>query len=370
LLPLCFAAFLVFGAVLVLVGANQADLARDLGLDLARSGLLGSTLAGGLGVGIVAAGPLFDRYPRRPLFVGSLLLAGVALLTVDREMPYARWLVHVAATGLGIGVYDTLVSAAVVQRYRERAARPMAFVHSAATLGAMLCPLLVGWLAARGHWAASFHWIGWGHLAIAAWASAVPFPAPDGSRSRSERPRRRVVSTALLPFALIAFAYVGVESGVTIFAVPYAGDALALAPERGRLAISAFWLGLLLGRLAVITARGVLDARLLVAAGVAGGAALLTGTALQLSWIEALLFAVGSVLGCVYPLMIALTGQRFPEASGTAAGLAGGAGALGGFAIPWLTGAIGDAFGVALAFGSLALWSAAIAAAAATARRG
>jgi MFS family permease len=69
-LPLCFCAFLAFGAVLVLLGANQASLAAELGLDLARSGLLASALAAGLGAGVVIAGPLFDRYPRRPLFVG------------------------------------------------------------------------------------------------------------------------------------------------------------------------------------------------------------------------------------------------------------------------------------------------------------
>src|SRR5262245_36137825 len=79
-LPLCFCAFLAFGVVLVLVGANEASLAAQLGLDLARSGLLASSLALGLGAGVVIAGPLFDRYPRRPLFVASTLLAAVALL--------------------------------------------------------------------------------------------------------------------------------------------------------------------------------------------------------------------------------------------------------------------------------------------------
>jgi MFS family permease len=55
-LPLCFSAFLAFGAVLVLLGANQASLAAELGLDLAQSGLLASALALGLGAGVVIAG--------------------------------------------------------------------------------------------------------------------------------------------------------------------------------------------------------------------------------------------------------------------------------------------------------------------------
>jgi predicted MFS family arabinose efflux permease len=68
---LAFAAFLLFGVMLVLVGANQAELARDLELDLAGSGLLVSLLSVGLGVGVLGAGPLVDRLPRRPLFVGA-----------------------------------------------------------------------------------------------------------------------------------------------------------------------------------------------------------------------------------------------------------------------------------------------------------
>jgi nitrate/nitrite transporter NarK len=67
--------------------------------------------------------------------------------------------------------------------------------------------------------------------------------------------------------------------------------------------------------------------------------------------------------------MIALAGQAWPAARGTAAGLAAGAGALGGVAVPWVTGVAGDAAGITLAVGSLALWCGAIAVAAVWARR-
>ena len=279
MLALCFCAFLAFGAVLVLLGANQASLAAELGLDLARSGLLASALALGLGAGVVIAGPLFDRYPRRPLFVGSALLAAAALLGVEREMSYARWLVHAAAAGAGIGLYDTLINAVVVQSYRERAARPMLAVHSAATIGAMLCPPLVGWIASAHHFTASFAAAGWAHVAIAVWAACVPLPAPEPRGATPDGGAGRALALApLLPLAAVAFAYVGVESSVTMFAVPYASGALGLDAARGQRAIGAFWLGLLVGRLAVLAVRGALDARILVAAG-ASAAALVAASA-------------------------------------------------------------------------------------------
>ena len=362
MLALGFSAFLAFGVLLVLVGANQADLARDLDLDLARSGLLVSSLALGIGIGVVGAGPIFDRYPRRPLFVASTLLVAIALLSVDASMGFGRARVHLLLAGVGAGAYDTLISALVIERYRERSAKPMSAVHAGATLGAVLGPLAAGWIAARHHWAASFHWTGAAHLALAVVALFTRLPAP----SRLHRAGPRVFSPALIPFAWIAFAYVGVEAAMTAFAVPYATGAAQLAAARGRTAISAFWFGLLVGRVAVLGLRGSPGAGLLLAAGVAGSAAIAAGIGLAGNAVEVVFGAVGLALGSVFPLMIALTGQRFPHARGTSAGLAAGAGALGGFCIPWLTGAIGDRVGVAVAVASLALWCLTVAAAAAS----
>lgn len=362
-----FVSFVGFGLVLVLVGANQADLQRDLGLSLAQSGLLASALSAGLGVGVVAAGPLFDRFPRRPLFVGSMLLAAGALLSVERGMAFSRWLLHLALAGAGIGAYDTLLNATVVQRFRERAARPMSVLHAAATLGAVGGPLLAGLLASRGQWIASFHWAGAAHIALAGAALAVPLPAPE--RAPAGAPDRAgPLSPGLLPYATIAFAYVGIESGLTVFAVPYAGH-LGLSAARGGVAISALWLGLLAGRLGVASLFRALDARTLSRAGAAGALVLVAGTLFPVHQVVATLFLAGVALGCVYPLMIALTGQAFPHARGAATGYAAGAGAVGGFAIPWLTGAVGDAGGVAVSVASLAGWSALVSLAALAARR-
>jgi len=368
LFALCLASFACFGLVLVLIGANQAEIAADLGLDLAQSGLLASALAAGLGVGVVGAGPLFDRAPRRPLFVASMLLAATALLGVDPGVSYPRLLLHFGAIGVGIGAYDTFISALIVERHREHAARPMVIVHAAATLGAMVGPLLFGLLTETRHWTASFWWTGAAHLAIAALALCVGFPRPmhrSGTRTAARTdPRLRAIlrSRAILPFAVIAFAYVGVEACMTLFAVPYARASLELPEALGRAAISGFWCGLLLGRLAVAALPGRIGPGLLVGAGILAGACLTAGVASESPHVVALFGLTGGVLGGVFPVMIALVGHQFPGAPGTAAGLAAGAGALGGLLVPWLTGWLGDAFGIAVALGSLGIWSLAIAA--------
>jgi fucose permease len=374
-LTLCTAAFFWFGVCLVLVGANQAEIAGALDLDLAQSGMLGAALAGGIGVGVVGAGPLFDRQPRRPLFVASTALAGLALLTVDATAGFPQLLVSLALAGLGLGAYDTFINALVVERFGAAAPRPMAIVHAGATAGAIAGPLAVEWLAAGHPWSRSFQGAGLAHLVLAAAACTARFPAPPrradpGDTGASPAGLTAVLrSPSLLPFAAVAFAYVGVEGALTLFAVPYVGDAGNLPESLGRTTISALWAGLLVGRLAsapVVAGRGrevLLLAGPLAAAVI--GAGVLAGAGLA----AATFGLAGLCLGCVYPVMISLAGHRFPGAPGTAAGLAAGAGAVGGFAIPWLTGAVGDAAGIAAAVATLACWCAAIGVAAAAISR-
>ena len=44
----------------------------------------------------------------------GMLVAAAALLSMQRDMDFDRWLVHLAFVGVGIGAYDTLLNAAVV----------------------------------------------------------------------------------------------------------------------------------------------------------------------------------------------------------------------------------------------------------------
>jgi len=360
LLAFCAASYFLFGIVLVLLGAMQADMARDLQLDLAQSGLLVSFLMLGLGIGVVAGGPLFDRCPRRPAFVGAMLLAGASLLCMGPELRFPLWLLLIALAGVGAGMYETLVIGLVTERYAMRSVRVLAAMHACVTAGAVSGPAMVDWIATRFHWSANFTGLGVGHVALAAAALIAPLP----SRVQSARPRAEagdsLFSVAFLPFAVMFFAYIGIETSLTIFAIPFATGALSLDPQRGRAAISALWLGMLLARLALAALRGSRGVRSLVA--FSSLAALTVAAAAISRWssIELFYLVSGVTIGAIFPLLVALTAQRFPHARGTSAGLAIGVGSIGGFAVPWLTGALGDAVGVTAAIGSLAVWPALI----------
>jgi len=364
---LALLAFVVFGCLLVLVGANQAALAETLDLDLAATGLLGALLSLGIAAGVLASGPLVDRYPRRPLFAAASLIAAVALASVHGGISFAGFAVALCVAGFCAGVWEVVLNTGIAEEHGASSARPLSLVHAGATAGAVVGAPLIAWSAAQAGFPMSFRGVAAGFVLFGIWGALAPL---DAHRAKRETKRSGAgIDAGIVPYAGIAACYVGVETAVTLFAVPWARDGLGLEPSRGVFAISVFWLGLLVGRVGLFAQRGVAGHRLLVAAGLSGALVLAVGAGLRLPAPEWIVGGVGLSLSIVFPVFVSLATQRFPDAPGTATGVAVGAGALGGFAVPWLTGRLGDAVGIEWAFASLAIWSLALAGFALSARR-
>jgi MFS family permease len=362
------ATFVGFGGLLVLLGTTQEALAESLGLGLADTGQLAAALSLGLAVGVAGAGPLVDRAARRPLFVAANLLAGATLSLADAGWGRPGIAIAVATVGLAAGALETLMNAAIADRYAERAARPLAGVHVGVNLGAVAAPPLLGALAAASGWPGAFRALGALFLLVAALGTLVPLPRPRGHAARVAG--GRLPLGALLPLGLVAACYVGLETALTVFAVPYARDGLGLEPGAGIAAISGLWLGIGGGRVLLALWRSPVDARHLAAAGFTGALVLAGMVALRVEPLPLAMAAFGLCIGGVFPLLMALAAQRAPTAAGTAAGLVAGCGAAGGLAVPWLTGALGDAAGPTTAVASLAAWCLAVGGLALLARRG
>jgi fucose permease len=350
----------VFGAALVLPGAAQPALAAALGLDLAASGLVASALSIGLGAGVVAGGPLADRLPRRPLFAGAAGLAALAALALPAFPSFAGALAATAGIGLGAGIYETLLNAAVPERRPEAAAARLSLLHAGATLGAALGAPALGALAGASGHGAAYAALGAGLAAVALLGLAVRFPAPPAAHRGA---RGGALSlAALVPWMAGAFAYVGIETALSVFAVPHATGA-GYAPERGMRALSGLWLGLLIARIAFAALRRPARRAQLRVAGGAGALALAAGAVLPLPP-EASLGAAGLGLGVVFPLLVSFAGDAAPASRATAVGVVVAAGSLGGFLVPWAAGALGDRFGTGASLALLAALALAIALAA------
>jgi fucose permease len=350
-------AFLVFGVALVLPGAAQPALAMALDLDLAASGLVASALSLGLGVGVLLGGPLSDRVRGKPLFAAAAGLAACSGLALAGGGTFAAVLAATAGIGLGAGIYETFLNAAVVARAPESAASRLSLIHAFATLGAGLGAPILGLIASRHGFPGAYAVLGAAFAAIAASAVAIRVSLPGKDDRSREGPRgegQRRPLTSLWGLAAVSFAYVGLETALSVFAAPHA-EGLGLDPARGMRALSAFWVGLFVSRVGFAMLRRPARPGQLRLAGLAGGLALLA-TAFIPAFVPELGFlAVGLGLGIVFPLVVALAGEVWPARRATAVGLVVGAGSLGGFAVPWAAGMVGDIYGPASAVASLAV---------------
>ena len=318
------------------------------------------------------AGPLVDRWPRRPLFVGACASVAAACLGLGPETEFRGLLASTVVIGFGAGFYETVLNALIVETHADAAPRRLVFIHSAATLSAALTPLffdalrhpgqVFAALALRGlpdlAWHDTFRFAGALHLLLIAAAWRVPMPSTR-REARASTSGPELVSedrVAFVAICLATFAYVGVESALTLFVSDHARTDLGLDASRAARTISGFWSGLLIGRLAV---------GLAPRAPGAGTTALLAAiasaivVAFGLGWLsppELAMAGAGFFLGGVFPVMIGLAGRALPRNAGLAVGLAGGLGSLGGFVVPWITGWIASSGGLPGAIASLSAW--------------
>jgi len=353
LAPLSWFAFFVFGVVLVLPGASQPALARDLGLGLAASGGLASFLSLGLGLGVIGAGPLVDRVPRRPFFCAAAILAAVALIGLpgwDGAAAGAAFLA-MAAVGFGAGGFETVLNTVVPERDPARAAARLAVAHSAATAGAAIgAAVVAGGIALLG-WRGAWAGLGFALVGVAAAGALVRMPKPVPPEAPASA--RAGLLPAVVPFAVASAAYVGMESSLTVF-LPAFVRAGGGSAAQGALAISAFWAGLFFSRLGFAAWRPARERRVLAVGTLLGAALLLSAPAMggvAVVWAA----GVGILLGPVFPLLVARGGARFAHARGTATGWVVGAGSLGGVLVPWFAGLGAERVGVSWAIAGVGL---------------
>lgn len=355
----------------MLIGANQAELSASLQIDLAQTGLLTAMLSTGLGLGILTGGKLVNHKRRRSIFLFFSAVIGISLLSVDEVMSYQRAIAHIFFVGVGAGTCMTFLNTMASEHYHERAARALAILHAAVTIGAITGPFAVRWITQEHPWSTSFHLTGALILLISLWATVAPFPEPHPKAlPRDEDDDDQInLFPAILPLALIGLCYVGIETVFVTFAVPFANDSLGQSTWHGQAGISIYWVGVLLGRLGILVLRGEFGSRALLWSGCAALTCSLGAFLLHPLPIEITTFAMGLSLGCTYPVLIAYAGYTFAHRRARAIATVSFCGSLGGFTIPWLTGFIGDTRGMDMAGISMIFWFLILCGAAFTAHR-
>ena len=336
------------------------SMARDLGLDYAAQGLVFSAPMWSFAVSLVVAA-LADRIGfRAPLLVAcAIQAAGWFLMAEVRTFHEA--LAAAVAVGVGGSILDPLLTPIICAVYPERRARMANFLHAFYCVG-LVCVALgaAAWQPAGLGWRGTFRLLGVLCVPYGLAMAALTLPSqahrgPERLKSRVlvRRPVFWLVAAALF---LAAATEIGPANWLPTFVQ---GLAPADAADRG------LWAGVGLALFGLTMATGRLAASALVTrAGVhrllawAAAACMLCLAAVALPWGTAFRIACLAVVGlgvaCFWPTLLAMAGDRFPQAGTSMFSVLSAVGGAGCAAAPVAVGLVGGATGN-LAWGIAAL---------------
>ncbi|WP_407345276.1 MFS transporter [Pengzhenrongella phosphoraccumulans] len=352
---LSYAAFILVGLSAGVGGVLLPAQIRDYDIDMATIGLTFFTFSAGFFLAGASTGALIGRLGTRlALLLGCAGYLVAALITAARPSFVVLVVVQVLA-GYGMGVLESVLN--VYLSGLPSATVLLNRLHAFFGVGALLGPLLAAWMLRSVPWTAVY-------LVLAALTAAllvgfaVALPGRHESAPRPavrSSPRDGLLAQALRrPAVMLAAAflsvYVGLEVSLGNWAYTY------LVEDQGRLAlaagyaVSAYWLGLTAGRFVIspLAGRlGVTPRRMMLGClvGVVGATALTWAVPGPL--VGAGFALVGFFLGPLFPTAMALVPDLAPPALvPTAIGALNAVSVVGGAALPWLAGAIGQGVGI------------------------
>lgn len=318
------------------------------GLSQEQLGRLGACTFGGLVVGILATGPLADRLGAKPFVLLGNALIALSLLGAALATGYAWLGIALFCLGLGSGILDMVLSPVVAALNPERRSAAMNWLHSFYCVGAVFT-ILVGTLALRGG-------LGWRStcllltvlpvgLLVAFAPQRFPTLHVGGGRLRLRTLLRRGWFWMALGSILLGGA---TEAGMSQWLPAYAQTALGFPIWVGGLALLLFSVGMAAGRMVV----GAAEQRWNPYAVMAWGCGLSVVLFLAGSFMPVPVFALGACVlvgftgSCLWPTMLAVTADRYPEGGASMYGMLGAFGNLGGIFMPWLVGWVADGHGL------------------------
>lgn len=300
--------------------------------------------------GSIGGGLLTERLGRRIVLTSAMLLLALSIGLLAIVPTWALFLAAALPFGIGLGGIDGGMNGLVLDLYPAGRGRALNLLHLCFSLGALASPLIVGRVVDAG--------ASWQSVMLASAVAALPLAIlfatvrlPSGRHEHA--PGSSAIRTGLaLPLVLLAVAiacYVGSEIGVSNWLVRYL-EAASLTLATSTLAL--FWGCLALGRLVSARLGDRFDhARFAAACAIAASAALVAAVAVPSLEASIVLFGIaGFAYGPVYPLIMAVAGDRYPARSAAVSGFLSGVAVIGAIVYPPVMGfvSVGPGLGAAM----------------------
>lgn len=345
-----YGAYVLLGLMLTSIGPSLDALQAQAGASTEAIALLFTANALGYIAGSLLAGRLYARLPGNRVLPAAMLVLAVLTVTVPLLGSLGLLIVVFGLIGVPLGVMDVGGNTLMVWLYRAKVPPYMNALHLSFGVGAFIGPLVFDRFAVTTGNAATTFWLFAALMVpVALWLLGLPSPdSPDTARAAAAGGqgilRRHAWLIALI--ALFFFMHMGAELAFGGWIFTYATQAVD-SETTARLVNSAFWGGLVIGRLIAIPLAMRLSPRAMLQLDLIGAVASLalvimlpdSGPAL---WIGTIGFglSVASMIASTFNLAERL----MPISSQVSSSFLVG-GSLGSMTLPWLVGQLVGPYG-------------------------
>jgi fucose permease len=347
-----FSGMFGFGIVMALLGAILPMISARLHFDLAQAGDLFLIMNATMLLGTFVLGPLLDRFGFKLTFVVAPLFVAGAMFQIANAGSFAGLRVAIVLLGIGGGALNQATNTLIADLHEDerRKSSALNLLGVFFGFGALSIPFTIGaLLGVLGlvnilYCAAA--------LVLVTTLLSLVLHFPDARQSAGV-PVAEILRLARQPLIIVLAFLLFFESGnewalggfITTHLMRSLGAAVATASWM----LALYWAAMMAGR--VVLSRlllGVSGHALILAsaAGVAASLGLLVA-APSLTVAGAAIALLGFSLAAIYPTCLGLAGARYASHSGTVFGLLIGFSLTGGMSVPWLTGRVSAARGVA-----------------------
>jgi len=245
------AGLFTFGVMTSFLGATLPELSTRLNFDLGRGGALFSFLYFPQIPMVFLAGPLIDRFGKKPILAGGFLLCAAALLGIAYAPSYAVLGALLVALGLGGSSAMSASNTLIPDLYPENPSSALDLGGVFFGVGAIFFPWLVALMTARlglviTLWLITLLVAG---VAVVALMQRFP-PASAGGGFDWHEARRLALNPAVIILAFVLFFYSAVEISTAGWTRTFLQQDLLATPQTSKAILTIFWVAMMVGRLA------------------------------------------------------------------------------------------------------------------------
>ena len=340
---------LTFGIVFTMLGSVVPSIIERFGIDKAQAGGLFALMTSGILAGSLAFGPMVDRYGYKGILLAAIALTLIGLEGIAFAPSLALLRVAIVIVGFAGGIVNGGTNALVADISSGERGASLNLLGVFFGIGAVGVPFILAMLTGRFTQSALIASIGALVVIPMAVIAATTFPAPKQPQGFPIAAAGGILKDPLfLLMGLMLFLESGLENMVGGWTSTFVHEELEVAAGPALVILSLYWLGMMLGRLALgsVLRRAPPFAVLYVCLTIAFGGSALLLTTHSVEMATTGVFLLGLGFAAMFPNVLGFIGDRYAGLSGTAFSVVIAMALVGGMSFPLLAGILGGLYGM------------------------